>query len=124
MNPLNPPQNIDAEASLLGCIMQDNSIILQIDTTPEMFYKITHQQIFAAMKELKTIDIITLFEYLGPTKIKRSELAGIANSVISTSNFKDYATIVGVARKLPETVLQEDEKLLMYYDVASMRVGE
>ena len=37
---------------------------------------------------------------------------------------KDYATIVGVARKLPETVLQEDEKLLMYYDVASMRVGE
>ena len=37
---------------------------------------------------------------------------------------KDYAIIVGVARKLPETVLQEDEKLLMYYDVASMRVGE
>jgi hypothetical protein len=37
---------------------------------------------------------------------------------------KDYATIVGVARKLPDTVLQEDEKLLMYYDVASMRVGE
>jgi predicted RNA-binding Zn-ribbon protein involved in translation (DUF1610 family) len=37
---------------------------------------------------------------------------------------KDYATIVSVARKLPETVLQEDEKLLMYYDVASMRVGE
>jgi hypothetical protein len=37
---------------------------------------------------------------------------------------KDYATIVSVAHKLPETVLQEDEKLLMYYDVASMRVGD
>ena len=37
---------------------------------------------------------------------------------------KDYATIVSVAQKLPESVLQEDEKLLMYYDVASMRVGE
>jgi hypothetical protein len=36
---------------------------------------------------------------------------------------KDYATIVEVAEKLPETVLQEDEKLLMYYDVASMRLG-
>lgn len=36
----------------------------------------------------------------------------------------DYKTIVAVARKLPETVLQEDEKLLMYYDVASMRLGE
>ena len=37
---------------------------------------------------------------------------------------KDYATIVSVAHTLPESVLQEDEKLLMYYDVASMRVGE
>jgi hypothetical protein len=37
---------------------------------------------------------------------------------------KDYATIVDLAEKLPETVLQEDEKLLMYYDVASMRLGD
>ena len=37
---------------------------------------------------------------------------------------KDYATIIAVAHKLPEAVLQEDEKLLMYYDVASMRTGE
>ena len=36
---------------------------------------------------------------------------------------KDYATIVSVAQKLPESVLQEDEKLLMYFDVASMRPG-
>jgi 16S rRNA G966 N2-methylase RsmD len=36
---------------------------------------------------------------------------------------KDYATIVSVAQKLPESVLQEDEKLLMYFDVASMRTG-
>jgi predicted RNA-binding Zn-ribbon protein involved in translation (DUF1610 family) len=37
---------------------------------------------------------------------------------------QDYQTIVAVAAKLPEAVLQEDEKLLMYYDVASMRLGE
>ena len=36
---------------------------------------------------------------------------------------RDYDLIVGVADKLPETVLQEDEKLLMYYDVASTRLG-
>ena len=34
---------------------------------------------------------------------------------------KDYATIIAVAGKLPESVLQEDEKLLVYYDVASTR---
>lgn len=35
---------------------------------------------------------------------------------------QDYKTIVDVAGKIPESVLQEDEKLLMYYDVASMRL--
>ena len=35
----------------------------------------------------------------------------------------DYATIVSVAAKLPENVLQEDDKLLMYFDVATMRLG-
>jgi hypothetical protein len=37
---------------------------------------------------------------------------------------QDYKTIVDVAGKLPENVLQEDEKLLMYFDVANMRFGE
>lgn len=36
----------------------------------------------------------------------------------------DYETIVAVAEKTPEKVLQEDDKLLMYYDVAKMRLGE
>jgi DNA modification methylase/rubredoxin len=37
---------------------------------------------------------------------------------------QDYGTIVEVAKKLPDNVLQEDEKLLMYYDVASTRLGD
>jgi len=36
---------------------------------------------------------------------------------------RDYDLIVRVAAKLPEAVLQEDEQLLMYYDVASTRLG-
>jgi DNA-directed RNA polymerase subunit RPC12/RpoP/16S rRNA G966 N2-methylase RsmD len=36
---------------------------------------------------------------------------------------KEYGTILAVARKLPEEVLQEDEKLLMWYDQAVTRVG-
>ncbi len=34
---------------------------------------------------------------------------------------RDYATIVEVAERLPEQVLQEDPELLMYYDNASLR---
>ena len=35
---------------------------------------------------------------------------------------KDYKKIVSVGDRLPETVLQEDDKLLMYYDNAQIRV--
>lgn len=37
---------------------------------------------------------------------------------------KDYKTIVEVARRIPDTVLQEDTTLLMYYDNALMRMDE
>ena len=35
---------------------------------------------------------------------------------------RDYATVVRVAEKIPTTVLQEDPKLLMWYDQASTRI--
>ncbi len=37
---------------------------------------------------------------------------------------QEYQTIVDVAAKMPEQVIQEDEKLLMYYDVAATRLGK
>jgi hypothetical protein len=37
---------------------------------------------------------------------------------------RDYTTIIAVARKIPEKVLQEDPKLLMWYDLALTRSGE
>jgi hypothetical protein len=37
---------------------------------------------------------------------------------------RDYATIITVARKIPENVLQEDPKLLMWYDQSLTRSGE
>jgi len=36
----------------------------------------------------------------------------------------DYPTIIAVARKIPDAVLQEDPKLLMWYDQAITRSGE
>ena len=37
---------------------------------------------------------------------------------------RDYPTIIAVAKKIPENVLQEDPKLLMWYDQALTRSGE
>ncbi|PZV08800.1 MAG: DNA methylase [Leptolyngbya sp.] len=37
---------------------------------------------------------------------------------------KDYKTIISISQKIPETVLQEDPKLLMYYDQSVTRAGD
>jgi hypothetical protein len=37
---------------------------------------------------------------------------------------RDYTTIIAVARRIPQTVLQEDHRLLMWYDQARTRLGE
>jgi hypothetical protein len=37
---------------------------------------------------------------------------------------RDYGTIIAVARKIPEKILQEDPKLLMWYDQAVTRTGD
>jgi len=37
---------------------------------------------------------------------------------------RDYRTIIAVAQRIPEKVLQEDPKLLMWYDQAVTRMGE
>lgn len=90
------PQNVEAEQSLLGCIVLDNSIILQIDTRAEMFYNSKNKSIFTAMKELEKIDLVTLGDYFekNKTNISRSEMAGLVNSVLTATNFKEYAKIV------------------------------
>ena len=37
---------------------------------------------------------------------------------------RDYATIIAVAEKIPNNVLEEDPKLLMWYDQAITRIGD
>lgn len=37
---------------------------------------------------------------------------------------RDYATIISVAEKIPQNLLQEDQKLLMWYDQAQTRSGD
>ena len=37
---------------------------------------------------------------------------------------RDYQTIIAVAKLIPENILQEDSKLLMWYDQALTRSGE
>lgn len=57
-------------------------------------------------------------------KIKQFRTEAVRAGFKHCYDEQNYQTIVELAAKLPEKILQEDEKLLMYYDVATMRLGE
>ena len=54
-------------------------------------------------------------------KIKESRLEVLRAGFRWAWGSKDYGTIISVANKLPEETLQEDEKLLLWYDQALTR---
>jgi DNA modification methylase len=55
-------------------------------------------------------------------KIKESRLEVLRAGFRTAWGNKDYATIMSVASKLPDETLQEDEKLLLWYDQALTRM--
>jgi len=65
-----PPQNIEAEESILSAILIDNDSLLDVleILTPDDFYRSPHKKIFTAMEELfsKTdpVDLVTLTNLL------------------------------------------------------------
>jgi hypothetical protein len=59
----------------------------------------------------------------GSAKLKSFRTEAVRAGFKAAYDRRDWNLIVRLARRLPEAVLQEDEKLLMYYDVAATRLG-
>lgn len=109
-----PPQNTEAEISVLGAVLLDKDAIIKIADiiTVDDFYKDAHGKIFRAMLDLyehrEPIDVITLTNKLEEMKeLDRigggSYIASLASSVPSAANIVHYAKIVAdksILRKL------------------------
>lgn len=100
-----PPQNIEAEQSVLGSILLDPEVIIDAITMlkSEDFYNPQHQAIFDVVHGLhnnnKPIDIITVSEQLQIQNIMDdiggfTYLSHMINIVPTTSNIKHYIKIV------------------------------
>ena len=81
-----PPQNLDAEMSVLGAMLLDREAIGHAieAVSAESFYKEAHAKIYAAIVELfdanHPVDIITLTEHQG--KRKEIEAVGGASGLV------------------------------------------
>jgi replicative DNA helicase len=100
-----PPQNIEAEASLLGALLIDADAIVKVaDTVSEDdFYDPKHAHIYAAIHKLynkhSPIDVLTLSDQLKNDNLLESVggaayLTELTNFVPTASHVNEYADIV------------------------------
>lgn len=100
-----PPQNIEAEKSLLGSVLIDKDAMLKISDIVEGvdFYKRSHAYIYEIMSELyqknEPIDVLTVANRLEERQILekcggKSYLVELSNSVPTASHIKQYAEII------------------------------
>ena len=138
-----PPQNLEAEQSVLGSLLIDKDAITKIADLirPEDFYKDTHGIIFDAMVDLydkrEPIDVVSLANKLqerGQLEIigSRSFLASLANAVPSSSHIVNYAQIVqkkstlrrllSAASEITSLGYQETDKIEELLDQAEQQI--
>ena len=122
-----PPQNIDAEQSVLGSLLLDQNAIVKIADTiaPEDFYKDIHQLIYQAMLDLfekrEPIDILSLANRLAERQQLelvggRTYLADLTTTVPSASNVVSYASIVQKKATLRRLLYASQEITQMGWD--------
>ena len=79
------------------------------------------------LEKLRERSLLKEFEEYRTSKQKRLKifrLEAVRAGFKKVWQERDYSTIISVAQKIPEKILQEDPKLLMWYDQALTRSGE
>lgn len=122
-----PPQSIEAEKSLLGCLMLDRNAVIKVADFigAKDFYRGSHQEIYQACQELfdkgEPIDLLSVANRL-KEKGKLEEVGGngyltdLINSVPTASNVFNYAKIVQRKRILRDLIDAGSEITGLGYD--------
>jgi DNA modification methylase len=79
------------------------------------------------LEKLREKALLKEFEEYRVSKLKKLKLfrlEAVRAGFKKAWQERNYNIIVDVARKIPETILQEDSKLIMWYDQALNRVGD
>src|SRR3954464_4777405 len=105
--PTAPPQNLEAEQSVLGAVLLSDTalpaLIIDERLRPEDFYREAHGHIYQAMLDLNVmgepVDALTLVEHLNQPGRRgagggRATVELLAGSVPAVGNVRQYARIV------------------------------
>jgi len=124
-----PPQNLDAEQSVLGSILLDNEVYATLEGTlrAEHFYKEGHRKLFRGMERLfrrgEPIDLVTLTEELRQSGELDEVgnvpyLIGLADGVPTAAYAESYARIVVEKAVLRDLIGATGQIMQAAYDQA------
>lgn len=122
-----PPQNMDAERSVLGAVLLNNEVLLDVTEAvhPEDFYDPKHKEIFESITNLYKhnvhVDTITVSDELEKRQSLgmvggRVYIASLAADVPSTSNAGEYARIIAEKSMLRSLIEKGDQIVNKGYD--------
>jgi replicative DNA helicase len=138
-----PPQSIEAEQGVLGCLMLDKSAIVKVVDflKPEDFYRKANQEIYRAAKELfeknEPIDLLSISNRLKEKNLLKetggnSYLTELINSVPTPHHALNYAKIVyhkrvlrdliGASQEIADLGYNEAEDISNLLDKAERRI--
>ncbi|WP_243147542.1 DnaB-like helicase N-terminal domain-containing protein [Scytonema sp. UIC 10036] len=123
-----PPQNIEAEESVLAsCLLDSDALAKIVDIlTPEKFYVSAHQQIYRAILELyrqnQPTDLLTVTSWLHDQKLLtkvggRSQLSKLVDRKVSTVNIDHTALLILAQYQRRQLIKVGNEILELGYDV-------
>lgn len=127
MNDRIPPQNIDAERSVLGAVLLDSKCLAKVSRLLDhrSFYSPAHQMIFSAMHILfndsKPIDAITLQNQMESEGTLEDAgglayLADLTSSVPTSANVQHYAEIVERSYRLRQIISHASNAMNRVWD--------
>lgn len=138
-----PPQNVEVEQSLLGCMLVDKDAIIAVSgwLAPDHFYDDRHVQIYSNILELFNeglpVDLITLTDKLKKQKKLsavggRTYIADLATMVATSAHAEEYGQIIkesatrrgliSAARNITEMAYKEDVGIDEVIDTSEKQV--
>ncbi|AGY59669.1 replicative DNA helicase [Gloeobacter kilaueensis] len=125
-----PPQNIDAEETILGGILMDSEAITRVveHLRPEAFYVESHQIIYRAALALhaqgRPTDLRIMTAHLEDNKLiekvgGRPYLRRLTDAAINTINIDEYARLISAKHALRMLIRAGQEITALGYDSAS-----
>ena len=117
-----PPQNIEAEQSLLGSLLLDKNAMDRVADiiTPEDFYREAHGKVFEAMLDLymhhEPVDVLSLTNRLEEKQVLEqiggvTYLTELVNTVPSASHAHMYARIVQ-KKKMLRSLISASQRIM------------